>query len=74
MKAMARCIARDIDCAAACQSRPARWRAAAARWAPARICDECAAECAKHDHDHCQACAAACRRCAEVCRKMAAGN
>ncbi len=35
-------------------------------------CDRCAAECGKHQADHCKRCAEACRRCAEECRKMAA--
>lgn len=38
----------------------------------ADICEWCAAECAAHDHDHCQKCAQACRTCAEECRSMAA--
>lgn len=38
----------------------------------AEVCDDCAAECEKHEHDHCQACAGACRKCADECRKMAA--
>lgn len=33
------------------------------------ICAECAEECEKHDHDHCEECAQACRRCEEQCRK-----
>lgn len=36
------------------------------------VCEACAQECAKHDHDHCQACAEACRKCAEACRAYAA--
>lgn len=35
-----------------------------------KTCDECAEECNKHDHDHCQQCATACRECAEACRKF----
>src|SRR5690625_3936143 len=35
-----------------------------------KTCDQCAEECSKHDHDHCQACATACRECAKVCRKF----
>ena len=38
----------------------------------ARVCDSCAAECEKHDHDHCKLCAQMCRECAEDCRKAAA--
>lgn len=35
-----------------------------------KTCDECADECSKHDHAHCQACAKACRECAEECRNF----
>ena len=38
----------------------------------ARTCDACAAECDKHDHEHCKLCAIMCRECAEDCRKAAA--
>lgn len=38
----------------------------------AEVCQKCAAECGKHQHDHCQHCAQACQRCAEECRKMTA--
>ncbi|QJC54339.1 four-helix bundle copper-binding protein [Paenibacillus albicereus] len=37
----------------------------------AQACDLCAEECAKHDHDHCQACAEACRACSRACMAMA---
>ena len=37
----------------------------------ARMCEECAAECEKHDHEHCKLCAIMCRECAEDCRKAA---
>ena len=37
----------------------------------ARVCDACAAECEKHDHEHCKLCAIMCRECAEDCRKAA---
>jgi hypothetical protein len=33
-----------------------------------RTCDACAAECEKHDHEHCKLCAQICRECAEDCR------
>lgn len=35
-----------------------------------RICEDCAEECEKHEHTHCQECAESCRRCAEICREM----
>ena len=38
----------------------------------ARTCDACAAECEKHEHQHCKDCAEACRRSAAECRKVAA--
>jgi Domain of Unknown Function (DUF326) len=34
------------------------------------ICEACAAECEKHDHEHCQNCAKACRAAIEEYRKM----
>jgi hypothetical protein len=37
----------------------------------ARVCDECAAECEKHDHEHCRLCAQMCRECAADCRVAA---
>ncbi|WP_443098614.1 four-helix bundle copper-binding protein [Variovorax sp. CCNWLW225] len=73
---MAKCIALDIDCAAACQFAAA----AMARGSEhaksicalcADICQACGEECAKHKAGHCQACAKACRECAAACRSMA---
>jgi hypothetical protein len=37
----------------------------------ARACDECAAECERHDHEHCKLCAQMCRECAQDCRNAA---
>jgi Domain of Unknown Function (DUF326) len=34
----------------------------------ARVCDECAAECERHEHEHCRLCAQMCRECAADCR------
>lgn len=74
-KAMARCIALDVDCAEAC-----RFAAAAmsrgSELAPsicamcAEACEVCGEECARHPMAHCQDCAQACSRCAEECRRM----
>lgn len=36
-----------------------------------RACDECAAECERHDHQHCRLCAQICRECAADCRRAA---
>ena len=38
----------------------------------ARMCEACAAECEKHEHEHCKLCSQICRECAEDCRKAAA--
>ena len=38
----------------------------------ARTCDACAAECEKHDHEHCKLCAQICRECAADCRNAEA--
>ena len=37
----------------------------------ARMCEQCAAECERHDHEHCKLCAQICRECAEDCSKAA---
>lgn len=34
----------------------------------ARVCELCAAECERHDNDHCRLCAEMCRECAADCR------
>lgn len=75
-KAMARCIALDIDCADACRFAVAAMSRASECSGTicamcAEICDTCAEECEKHPMDHCRDCAAACRRCADECRRMA---
>ena len=75
-KAMARCIALDMDCAAICRLA-AGFMARESENAQAlcalctEICEACFGECATHDMDHCKACAQACRRCADECRRMA---
>ncbi len=53
---MARDSAYSDDLAAAC----------------ADACEECAAECDRHDEEHCQLCADVLRECAQSCRQMAA--
>lgn len=74
---MAECIRTDRDCAQLC------WTTSAllARDSEfsgelcavcAKVCQACADECAKHDHQHCQKCAEACRQCAEECGNMKA--
>ena len=38
----------------------------------ARMCEQCAAECERHEHEHCKLCAQICRECARDCRNAAA--
>lgn len=77
VKAMARCVALDMDCAqicrtaAACMARGSEFAQQICKLC-AEICAACGKECAQHKHDHCQECARACEACAEECRKMAA--
>jgi hypothetical protein len=75
---MTQCIRTCLDCADVCEatSRLAVRRAgsneAALRamlFACIEICEICAAECAKHDHEHCRRCADMCRECADDCRE-----
>ena len=75
-KPMARCIALDLECADICRLAVAsmarggeHMKAICALCAIA--CLGCAAECGKHNMDHCKHCAEACKRCAEACLAMA---
>ena len=77
VKAMARCIALDMDCAQVCRTAAALMargsdHAAALCRVCETVCRACAAECGQHQMDHCQQCAQACRECADACAKMAA--
>jgi hypothetical protein len=77
VKMMAECIRLDLDCASICRlaagsmARGSDFAHALCALC-ADVCEACGAECARHQHDHCQQCAQACRRCAEECRRMAA--
>ena len=76
VKAMARCIALDMDCAQICALAAAAMargseHAKAICGLCADICQSCVDECAKHQMKHCQECAKACHQCAKECRKMA---
>lgn len=74
--ARSRCIMLLRDCADIC-ALATRWMARGSNYANeicglcARICDACAAECARFKDEHCQRCADACRKCAQECRTMA---
>jgi hypothetical protein len=73
---LAECIRLDRDCAELCwaaagfMSRGSRFVIDLCRVC-GEACDACAAECDKHEHEHCHRCAAACRTCAEECYRMA---
>lgn len=76
VRAMAQCIALDMDCADLCrlcatlltrESTHARQLCQAC----AEACQACGDECGRHAHEHCQACASACHRCAQACRQVA---
>lgn len=72
VRKMAQCIRLDMDCAQACTTTAA-FVARNSDHAKhllkecAEICGKCAAECEKHNVDHCQQCAQACRKCQEAC-------
>jgi len=66
---MAACALINLDCADICAATlnaMARHSAHHGDFAKlaAHICRECAAECAKHDHEHCKRCATACQKAA----------
>jgi hypothetical protein len=77
---MAQCIRACLDCADVCE---AAGKLAVRRTGSnpqalietlelcARVCEFCAAECEKHDHEHCKLCAQMCRECAADCRNAA---
>ncbi|WP_188055119.1 four-helix bundle copper-binding protein [Sphingosinithalassobacter sp. CS137] len=74
---MRRCIRLCLDCSDVCT---ATYRIATRRTASneeliqatlrlcIQACETCAAECEKHDNDHCRRCAQMCRECARDCR------
>lgn len=74
-KPLGRCITLDLDCAAICRTA-VEYMARNSELATmlcevvAEVCDACAQECARHEHDHCQQCAEVCKICADECRKM----
>jgi hypothetical protein len=71
---MRACIKLDRDCADICNQavRLLQRESAMAKQfllLCEEICQLCADECGKHEHDHCQRCAAACRDCAAACHE-----
>lgn len=76
IKMMARCIQLDMECSAICYSAAQLMSIGSSKAEEvcricADICDECGAECAKHQNEHCQECAEVCHYCAEECRRVA---
>ena len=76
IKMMAICIQLDMECATLCYAAAQLMSLGSARAIAicklcAEACEACAAECSKHDNEHCAACAAACKICADYCRNMA---
>ena len=78
---MTQCIRTCLDCSDVCEAtgKLAVRRAGANEQVLremlelcARVCDACAAECDRHEHEHCKLCAQMCRECAEDCRNAAA--
>jgi hypothetical protein len=74
-KEMKDCAQHCLECVEICKTlavlaaRPS-FNVDAVAQACAKICDDCAEECEKHDHEHCQDCARACKKCAEECRSL----
>ena len=76
---MARCIELDRECADICRltaSLLARDSENSEKFLKlcADICDTCAEECKKHEHEHCKECARACEQCALLCRSYQTKN
>ncbi len=78
---MAQCIRTCLDCADICTAAAkVAVRQTASNDAMVRpmliacmeACFLCAAECEKHDHEHCRLCATMCRECGDDCREALA--
>lgn len=75
VQARIHCIQMLRDCADIC-ALASQWMSRSSMHAKqicqlcATLCEACAADCAKFQDAHCQACADECRKCAEACRKM----
>ncbi len=72
VKNMVQCIQTDRDCADMCGIALIFISRGSTAIIPVlglciHLCETCAMECKKHDHDHCQQCAEACRECVTQC-------
>lgn len=78
---MRQCIRLTLDCADVCAMTAREAVRLTAYDADMRrrslelciaACEACAAECQRHEHEHCKLCATMCRECAEDCRRALA--
>lgn len=72
---LTRCIHLSWECAAVCDGMTKSLLGGskyAQDWVLLciEVCEDCAAECERHDHPCCRACAEACRACARVCSEL----
>jgi len=72
-KSMSDCITLNRECAEICQLAASFFARGSGNTGLllalcADMCLQCANECSKHTHEHCQKCAMACRTCYEMCR------
>jgi len=77
VKMMAKCIQLDTECAALCYAAAQLMSLGSEKAKEicllcAALCEQCGAECGKHQMEHCIECSQACKLCAEECRKMVA--
>ena len=75
VKMMAMCIQLDMECAAICTATAqllsmGSSKAKEIAMVCAQFCDDCAAECGKHENEHCRECADVCHNCANQCRNL----
>lgn len=72
VQSMTDCIKLNLDCADICDislkllARDSNQSTSAVQLCK-NICAECAEECEKYEHEHCQQCADFCRRCESQC-------
>lgn len=70
---MVNCIRTDTVCAKVCDATASILAVSYKNYAPLleyciSVCGDCADECEKHEHEHCQLCARNCRACMEACK------
>ncbi len=70
---MVDCIRNNIVCAQICGTTASVLTVSFDNYVPLleyciSVCGNCAEECEKHEHDHCQLCARNCEACMEACK------